>query len=364
MWFGCQSGKSKEVGAKQLKSKTFCSGREAFSVMHNREYPICLFRLQTQLADIRFISGLFPHMTEVWMPSDNNNFHTLLFLLTGSCYRSDLCHLRGKTGIESLQRCCVIPSCPCWIVLEPHPYVSSAVSCQQGIKTSSTGWNQMASVPLQSSSPLHSSIPTDLEHIWPQRSILTTCDSASVCIHEGQVHDLVCRDAITTQKMLRLHSLHATRSCAPFALQGEQLIVDKIFIQSVHPRVVFFITPKVFSSKNYEDVKQGVSPGSGFCASSWSWEGVKRIERWKSREWRWRSLHVNLLAPSSSTLEYRHAAPPPITPAVLLLSHLRSDSSCFQLWRRREEMFIHMPEPLHWCTNLEPKPTTTSEKSS
>lgn len=152
-------------------------------MMHNREYPICLLRLQAQLADIRSISSLFP--------SDNNRFHMLLFLLTDSCYKSDLCHSRGKTGIESLQRCCVIPSCPCWIILERHPYVSSAVSCQQGIKTSSTGWNQTASVPLQSSSPHRSSIPTDPAHIWPQRSILTACDSASVCIHAGQVHDLV-----------------------------------------------------------------------------------------------------------------------------------------------------------------------------
>lgn len=51
------------------------------------------------------------------------------------------------------------------------------------------------------------------------------------------------------------------------ALQGDMHNVARISILPVHPPVVF-IMPTVSSSKDDKDVKQRVSPGSGFCASS------------------------------------------------------------------------------------------------
>lgn len=57
----------------------------------SREYLICL--LTNALADIKFISSLFPHMKQAWIRFDNICLAVFL-LLTCSCYRSSRCRSR------------------------------------------------------------------------------------------------------------------------------------------------------------------------------------------------------------------------------------------------------------------------------
>lgn len=93
--------------------------------------------------------------------------------------------------------------CPCRIDLEWRCQVGSAVSCQQGIQAFLTGAHHMAPVPLQGPDPPSSrthvvwpaAISPEAAHIWPQKLILTACDS--VCIHADEVYDLVCSCGMT-----------------------------------------------------------------------------------------------------------------------------------------------------------------------
>lgn len=116
--------------------------------------------------------------------------------------------------------------------------------------------------------------------------------------------------------------------CSGFAavkLQCFVLVVGnctmRIFILPVQLPVVF-ITPTVSSSKDDKDVKQRVSPGSGFCASSQSrGRGLKGSRDERVVEWRWRSCRCSPLGTLFLfCLNTDIALPHPSTPAVLLFA--------------------------------------------
>lgn len=102
----------------------------------------------------------------------------------------------------------------------------------------------------------------------------------------------------------------------------------RISILPVHTPVAF-ITPTVSSSKDDKDVKQRVSPGSGFCASSWSrGRGLKGSRDERVVEWRWRSCRCSPLGTLFLfCLNTDIALPHPSTP-VLLFAPSTLQPSC------------------------------------
>lgn len=193
------------------------------------------------------------------------------------------------------------------------------------METSSTGSHLMAPLPLET---LGAPPPTAL---WSGPLSSQPAVARVYCMCMRSLRWNFCKKCMTLSigcskaeggSGNRVHSCKLAVLCA---LQGEVHDVARISILPVHPLVVF-ITPTVSSSKDDKDVKQRVSPGSGFCASSQSrGSGLKGSRDERVVEWRWRSCRCSPLGTLFLfCLNTDVALPHPSTPAVLAPSTFQS----------------------------------------